>query len=101
MKSITQLHGVTPEDFKKELLDEIRREFQNFRNDYVKQVKSPPILLTRKETAKLLRISLPCLHDWINKGILVPYRPGNRVLFRLEDIERMLESTNYQKPNIR
>ena len=43
-------------------------------------------LLTRKETAKRLGISLSTLHDYTSKGILPAYRIGNRVYYRWEDI---------------
>ena len=38
-------------------------------------------LLTRKETAKLLRISLPTLADWTRQGILKSINLGRRVLY--------------------
>lgn len=47
-------------------------------------------LLTRKDTAKLLRISLPTLHDWTKTGIVKAYRIGNRVLYKLEEVKEAL-----------
>lgn len=42
--------------------------------------------LTRKETALFFNISLNCLNDWSNKGILKPYQVGNRIFFKREEI---------------
>ena len=42
-------------------------------------------LLTRKEIAGYLRISLVTLHDWMNKG-LPHIRKGNRVLFLKSEV---------------
>jgi excisionase family DNA binding protein len=42
-------------------------------------------LLTRKEIAAYLRISLVTLHDWMNKG-LPHIRQGNRVLFLKSEV---------------
>ena len=47
---------------------------------------------TRKEAAKLLRISLPTFHDWVRKGIIKPYKPANKILISESEIVRVLES---------
>lgn len=44
-------------------------------------------LLTRHETADLLRVSLVTLNDWTNKGILLSYRLGNRVYYKRSEID--------------
>ena len=50
-------------------------------------------LLTRKDAAKMLAISLTTLHDWINKGIIKPYKMGNRTYFRHADLlEKLMDS---------
>lgn len=43
-------------------------------------------LLTRKETAKTLCISLPTLHDWTKTGIIKAHRIGNRILYKQEEV---------------
>lgn len=47
-------------------------------------------LLTRKDTAKLLRISLPTLHDWTKNGIVKAHRIGNRVLYKFDEVNQAL-----------
>ena len=47
-------------------------------------------LLTRKDTANLLRISLPTLHEWTKEGIITAHRIGNRVLYKQEEINLSL-----------
>lgn len=49
-----------------------------------------PSFLSRKETSKLLRISLPTLHDWTKRGLIKAYRIGNRVLYKLEEVNNSL-----------
>src|SRR5690606_24607018 len=44
------------------------------------------LLLTRKETAKLLCISLPTLNDWTKTGIVKAHRIGNRVLYKEQEV---------------
>lgn len=49
-------------------------------------------LLSRKETAKLLCISLPTLNEWTKTGILKAHRIGNRVLYKEQEvIEALVE----------
>jgi excisionase family DNA binding protein len=43
--------------------------------------------VTRAEVAKLLRISLPTLHDWTKQGWLKAYKMGTRVLYKQHEIE--------------
>lgn len=47
--------------------------------------------ITRKETAELLKITLPTLHDWCKVGYLKPYKIGARVLFKKSEVIATLE----------
>ena len=58
---------------------------------FILEDKKPFILMTRKETAKYLCISLPTLHDWTKKGIIKANRIGYRVLYKLNDIHDALK----------
>lgn len=83
--------GMTPEQFKTFLLlgmDERLKELVKVPEK--EEVK----YLTRQETAKLLSISLPTLHDWCKKKILNPYRMGCRVYFKSDEIDQSLKRIN-------
>ena len=61
----------------------------------IKQFINPPKstdkdLKSRKETARILNISLPTLHLFTKEGSIRAYRIGNRVLYKSEDIENAL-----------
>jgi len=47
-------------------------------------------LLTRKETAELLGVSLVTLHNWIKSGIIIAYRIGNKVRFKESEVLQSL-----------
>ena len=49
-------------------------------------------LLTREETAKLLKTSLVSLWDWTKKGKLNSYRMGNKVYYKKGEILKALAS---------
>ena len=56
--------------------------------------------LSRKEVAKLLKITLPTLHDWTKVGILKSYKIGTRVLYKENEVKETLEkvpSFKYKK----
>lgn len=54
-------------------------------------------ILTRQETAELLSLSLPTLHDYTKRGLIKAYRLGNKVRYRLEDIENALVQIKTRK----
>ncbi len=58
-------------------------------------------LLTRHETAKILKVSLPTLHFWTRDGKIRATRIGTRVRYRREDVEAALSDIDvikYKKP---
>ena len=80
-----EITEVTPEELvnllTENLIDKLEERFN-------KIVEFPNLetFLSRKETAKFLKISLPILHDWTKSGIIPGYRIGNRVLFKKGEI---------------
>jgi len=81
---------VTTPDELRDLVTEI------IRNEHNKQPE--PIisdqLLTRKEAAALLGITLPTLWDWTRKGTLPGYRISKRVYYKRPEIDAALQTMN-------
>ena len=46
--------------------------------------------ITRREVAKLFKISLVTVHDWTRKGLLSAYKIGNRVYYKRAEVEGAL-----------
>ncbi len=90
--NITQVHNVTPAQLKESILKDVIIELQTIKTDL--QPKKQPEYLTRKEVAKLLKVSLVTLTDWNKKGILKPYRLGNLIRYKLSEIEESLIAIN-------
>ena len=78
------------EEFKKELLSEMQQLIAPF----LFARENDNELLTRDETAKLLKISLVTLHYWVKKDIIPAYRIGNKVRFKRFEIMNALQSMN-------
>lgn len=54
-------------------------------------------LLTRQETAAILRISLATLNKWVKNGKVSAFRGNSRIRFYESDVYAALESTNKYK----
>lgn len=46
--------------------------------------------ITRREVAKLFKISLVTVHDWTRKGLLQAYKIANRVYYKQSEVEGAL-----------
>ncbi|MEQ8553414.1 MAG: helix-turn-helix domain-containing protein [Cyclobacteriaceae bacterium] len=85
------LKGITLDHLNSTLLDGMEERIKELvERPEKKEVK----YLTRKEVAELLSISLPTLHDWCKRKILNPYRVGNRVYFKIDEIDQSLKQIN-------
>ena len=54
-------------------------------------------LLSRSQTADILKITLPTLHEWTKLGWLQSYKIGNRVLYQLDEVQEALKKTSINK----
>ncbi len=79
------LEGVTADTLKSIIQEAVRAEF----GKQPVPVKEDTYL-TRKETAKKFRISLPTLNELTKSGRVRAYKIGGRVLYREQDIEASL-----------
>jgi len=73
-------------------LESIKQELVNLKTNFTP--REPEDFLSRKETAELLKISLPTLHQWSNDGILRPMKMGNRTYFSRKEIVSVMYNSN-------
>jgi len=90
--NITQVFGITPEELKQDILKDVKDELKSIAQNF--KPKEPPEYLTRKEVAKILKISLVTVHDWNKKKILNPYRLGNLIRYKSNEIDDALIRIN-------
>ena len=91
-KRVIHIHEITPEELENRFLKGVK----NIIIDYLKSIEKaePNIWLTRKETAKLLGVSLVTIHNWSNKkNILTPYKIGNQIRFKKTEVEAILTNS--------
>lgn len=92
---ITQVFGITPAELKEDIINDVRAELKIIAQNF--QPITPPEYLTRQEVAKILKVSLVTLSDWNKKGILKPYRLGNLIRYKSEEIDQALIAINNVK----
>jgi len=89
-----QLHQITPEELAHILKEGIKPEIQELIKQQLEVIPKGKEILSRQETADLFGISLVCLHDWMKKGIVKPYKKGNRTYFIYAELMDSLLSSN-------
>ncbi len=87
------LNTIELSDIKKIVEEALEKKLTGFSTPKENELK----LLTRKDTAKLLCISLPTLHDWTKNGIVKAHRIGYRVLYKHEEIIEALQQIQSSK----
>jgi excisionase family DNA binding protein len=90
--TITQVHNTTPEEFKEALLADLKTELQLFCKNF--QPIQQPTYLTREEVAEILKISMSTISEWNRKGILNPYRLGNTIRYKSNELDKVLIKIN-------
>ena len=92
MAKIT-LEQLSSDELRTLISEVIKSELEKI--DFNTEPNDASYLLTRKEVAKILKISLPTLHEWVNDGKLTAYVIGkNRIRFKRDEI---LQYTSIQK----
>lgn len=96
------MQGISVEDLKALIRKEIEEVLNNYVESEGKKANLHPCpkdelsnnLLSRKETASLLNISLPTLHDWTNKGVLKSHCIGRKVFYKVDEVNNALVEKN-------
>lgn len=95
------LHEITPEQFKELVLEAIRESSidsslvskNSCSSNSEDSTKNE--FLTRKQTAELLQISLPTLHEYTKKSLITSFRLGNKIRYKESDIKAALTERNF------
>ena len=80
---------ISLEQFKTEMSLSFKQEIANYFQTQTTQ-KPETELLTRKEAAKLLGVSLPTLSDWTKTGKVLGYRIATRIRYKKAELETSL-----------
>lgn len=83
---------VTPEELKEFISEGLKTQIEELKS--IQSTKNPDELLTRSQTAKLLKINLATLWSWTKSGKISSVGIGNRVYYRLSAIDDALIKIN-------
>jgi DNA invertase Pin-like site-specific DNA recombinase len=83
-----QFVATTPQQLRSEFKQDVRGLFNEFINSF--EPKTPVELLTRTETAKLLKINLSTLYLWTKKDHLKSYGISGKVYYKRSELESAL-----------
>lgn len=89
---ITQIHGVNAENLIGQIKEIVKNAIPQPQTETTKDK-----FLTRNQVKELLQISLVTIHNWTKKGILNPYRIGNKLRFKESEVLDALQSVNGKK----
>ncbi len=60
-------------------------------------VHEPEELITREETAQILRVTLPTLHNWTKQGLIPHYKIASRVRYKRAEVMNLFKSGSLKK----
>jgi excisionase family DNA binding protein len=90
VSKLIQIENITVKELKSELIVEFKNLFKSF----LEQQEKVDELLTKQETANILKVSLVTLWDWTKKGVLPAYRIGYKVRYKKSEVLESLKKTN-------
>ncbi len=85
------LSGISFEQLKEEFKTIVRNEVQIIVSGLQPAAEPAPELITRKETADILGVSLPTLNEWTKNGTVPAKRIGTRVRYARADVYNSLK----------
>jgi len=80
----------------KELVKNMYAEEQQRLSDAIAKHREKPTL-SRKETAKMLGVTLTTLWQWAKGGYLVPVKIGTKVMYKASDVDAILTKYSQTK----
>jgi hypothetical protein len=82
----------TPGELKEQILKGVLTELKELKEHL--QPKIPEELLSRQQTADLLKVDLSTIHNWSVQGKLIKYGFGGKVYYKRSEIEAKIIPIN-------
>lgn len=86
------LQGITLDQLSESLLRGVDDRLQKL----VEKPEKQRTYLTRKQVKELLDVSYVTLNDWGKKGILNPYRLGNKVFYKGDELDQAFKKIHHK-----
>ncbi|MFZ4799471.1 MAG: helix-turn-helix domain-containing protein [Bacteroidia bacterium] len=85
------LNGISSEELQNSIRTTVREEVERIFLG-LNKVEPLPELITRKETAKILGVSLPTLNIWTSTGVIPAQRIGTRIRYNRATVYASLKN---------
>ncbi|MBW8243044.1 helix-turn-helix domain-containing protein [Muricauda oceani] len=87
-----QFIGTTPQQLRNDINNDVKTQIDELKKCF--QPKNPEELLSRSETAELLKINLSTLYLWTKKRKLKSYGLSGKVYYKRSEVESALIALN-------
>ena len=94
MANQIQIIGLSYDQFRKDQREDVSAEVRKVTNQLIPKEDKGDKLLTRKETADMLKIDKSTLWAWTNKNIVKSYGIGKRIYYKENEILAALTPLN-------
>ncbi|MDD4991712.1 MAG: helix-turn-helix domain-containing protein [Paludibacter sp.] len=91
------LSGISNEQLQDSIRNTVRSEFEKLLSGLTTTPEPAPELITRKETAEILGVSLPTLSEWTKNGTIPAQRIGTRVRYNRANVYASLKNVETLK----
>ena len=91
------LSGISFEQLQDSFRTIVQNEVQKIISGLTPAPEPEPELITRKETAQILGVSLPTLNEWTKNGTLPAQRIGTRVRYNRANVYASLKNVETLK----
>ncbi len=86
--SALQFINLTPEENQNAIIKGVELLINELKKDF--KPKVPEDLMTRQETADLLKANLASIHNWTKRGLIQSYGLAGRVYYKSSEIENAI-----------
>lgn len=89
---MVQLINLTTEKLQEIISEAVKTQLKNINSSVPQQL---PEYITRNQASEMLNVTFPTLRSWHLKNVLRAYSIGNRVYYKLKDIQEAMKPNYY------
>ena len=95
------LSGITSNELQENIRLIVRKEFEEIFGELkvFPEMEPTPEFITRKETCRILGVTLPTLNEWTKNGVIPAQRIGSRIRYLRTDVYASLKQVETRKCN--
>ena len=92
--AVRSAYNETTDDLQEMISSSVRSAVRSALNETKEE---SPKYCTRKELCSIFKVSMPTIHNWINKGLLLPHKIGSRTYFDFSEVQQAMKTRGVYK----